>query len=336
MSLELDYFYGNEAEQYSFYRIPKTLFTDRRFKSVSMEAKVLYGLMLDRMGLSVRNGWLDKDGKVYIYFTLEDAVEMLGNGKDKVIRLFKELDKPNGIGLIERRKQGQGKPTRIYVMNFTLPPEPEQQLPIPPSAPSAQTSEIPKSGLREDVEALTSEIPKSRFRQRRGQDFAEPDPNKTDKNDTELSDTESSIYPPAPTPPPHPRRTQPRRDRMDQIAAYRELICENISYDLLLQENPYEQDLIDCYVELMVETCCSGRETIRVNQEDVPTNVVRSRLLKLDKMHIEYVMECLRNNTTQVGNIRAYTLSALYNAPVTIGQYYASQVAHDMAQEGMP
>lgn len=320
MSLELDYFYGNEAEQYSFYRIPKTLFTDRRFKSVSMEAKVLYGLMLDRMGLSVRNGWLDKDGKVYIYFTLEDAVEMLGNGKDKVIRLFKELDKPNGIGLIERRKQGQGKPTRIYVMNFTLPPEPEQQLPIPPSAPSAQTSEIPKS----------------RFRQRRGQDFAEPDPNKTDKNDTELSDTESSIYPPAPTPPPHPRRTQPRRDRMDQIAAYRELICENISYDLLLQENPYEQDLIDCYVELMVETCCSGRETIRVNQEDVPTNVVRSRLLKLDKMHIEYVMECLRNNTTQVGNIRAYTLSALYNAPVTIGQYYASQVAHDMAQEVMP
>lgn len=336
MSLELDYFYGNEAEQYSFYRIPKTLFTDRRFKSVSMEAKVLYGLMLDRMGLSVRNGWLDKDGKVYIYFTLEDAVEMLGNGKDKVIRLFKELDKPNGIGLIERRKQGQGKPTRIYVMNFTLPPEPEQQLPIPPSAPSAQTSEIPKSGLREDVEALTSEIPKSRFRQRRGQDFAEPDPNKTDKNDTELSDTESSIYPPAPTPPPHPRRTQPRRDRMDQIAAYRELICENISYDLLLQENPYEQDLIDCYVELMVETCCSGRETIRVNQEDVPTNVVRSRLLKLDKMHIEYVMECLRNNTTQVGNIRAYTLSALYNAPVTIGQYYASQVSHDMAQEVMP
>ena len=86
MSLELDYFYGNEAEQYSFYRIPKTLFTDRRFKSVSMEAKVLYGLMLDRMGLSIRNGWLDKDGKVYIYFTLEDAVEMLDSGKDKALQ----------------------------------------------------------------------------------------------------------------------------------------------------------------------------------------------------------------------------------------------------------
>ncbi|MCI9393138.1 MAG: replication initiator protein A [Oscillospiraceae bacterium] len=336
MSLELDYFYGNEAEQYSFYRIPKTLFTDRRFKSVSMEAKVLYGLMLDRMGLSIRNGWLDKDGKVYIYFTLEDAVEMLDSGKDKVIRLFKELDKPNGIGLIERRKQGQGKPTRIYVMNFTVPPEPEQLPPATLPTPPVQTSEFPKSGLREGAEVLTSEKPKSRLRKQRGQDFAKPDTNKTDKNDTELSDTESSIYPPAPTPPPHPRRTRSRRDRMDQMDAYRALICENISYDLLLQEKPYEQDLLDCYVELMVETCCTGRETIRVNQEDVPADVVRSRLLKLEKEHIEYVMECLSNNTTLIGNIRAYTLSALYNAPVTIGQYYASQVAHDMAQGVMP
>ncbi len=176
MSLELDYFYGTEAEQYSFYRIPKTLFTDQRFRGVSMEAKVLYGLMLDRMGLSIRNGWLDKDGKVYIYFTLEDAVEMLNSGKDKVIRLFKELDKPNGIGLIERRKQGQGKPTCIYVMNFTRPLEPEHAAPAEPPAPPAQTSEKPKSGLREGTEVLTSEIPKSRLLESRGQDFAISDP----------------------------------------------------------------------------------------------------------------------------------------------------------------
>lgn len=221
-------------------------------------------------------------------------------------------------------------------MNFTVPPEPEQLPPATLPTPPVQTSEFPKSGLREGAEVLTSEKPKSRLRKQRGQDFAKPDTNKTDKNDTELSDTESSIYPPAPTPPPHPRRTRSRRDRMDQMDAYRALICENISYDLLLQEKPYEQDLLDCYVELMVETCCTGRETIRVNQEDVPADVVRSRLLKLEKEHIEYVMECLSNNTTLIGNIRAYTLSALYNAPVTIGQYYASQVAHDMAQGVMP
>lgn len=147
MALELAYFYGAEAEQYSFYRIPKVLLTDRRYKNVSMEAKVLYGLMLDRMGLSVRNGWLDEGGRVYIYFTLEDALAMLGCGKDKAVRLFKELDKDGGIGLIERRKQGQGKPARIYVKNFTPPPEPEQTPHQEASTPEIQTSEKPKSGI---------------------------------------------------------------------------------------------------------------------------------------------------------------------------------------------
>ncbi len=109
MSLELAYFFGSEAEQYSFYRIPKVLLTDRRYKGVSMEAKLLSGLMLDRMGLFVRSGWLDSEGRVYIYFTLDDALAMLGCGKDKAVRLFKELDVSGGIGLIERRKQGQGR-----------------------------------------------------------------------------------------------------------------------------------------------------------------------------------------------------------------------------------
>ncbi len=114
--------------------------------------------------------------------------------------------------------------------------------------------------------------------------------------------------------------------------AYRALICQNIDYDLLLQEHPYDADLIDGYVELMMEVCCTQRETVRVNQEDLPAAVVRSRFLKLDREHILYVMEAMQRNTTQVGNIRAYTLSALYNAPVTIGHYYAAQVSHDMVQ----
>jgi len=120
---------------------------------------------------------------------------------------------------------------------------------------------------------------------------------------------------------------------MEQMDAYRALICENIDYDGLIRDHPYSTDLIDGYVELMVEVCCTQRETVRVNQEDIPTVVVRSRFLKLDREHILYVMEAMQRNTTQVANIRAYTLSALYNAPVTIGQYYASRVSHDMAQD---
>ncbi len=92
MSLKLDYFYGDEAEQYSFYRIPKTLFSDARYKTVPVEAKVLYGLLLDRMSLSARNGWMDENNRVYIYFTMEDAMAQLGCGKDKVVKLFKALD----------------------------------------------------------------------------------------------------------------------------------------------------------------------------------------------------------------------------------------------------
>lgn len=333
MSLELAYFYGSEAEQYSFYRIPKVLLTDRCYKGVSMEAKVLYGLMLDRMGLSVRSGWLDSEGRVYIYFTLEDALAMLGCGKDKAVRLFKELDVSGGIGLIERRKQGQGRPARIYVKNFTLPPGPEECTPAPaPEGPSAQTSEKQKSKLRSTSAALTSEIPKSALLESSGQDCVKTDPNKTDKNHTDLSHTESSIYPPAPLLPKRRSKRQNPQDRMEQMDACRTLICENIDYGGLLRDHPYDADLIDGYVELMAEVCCTQRKTIRVNQEDIPAELARSRFLKLDREHILYVMEAMRRNTAQVGNIRAYTLSALYNAPVTMGQYYASQVSHDMSQ----
>lgn len=118
-SLNLDYHYGSEADAYSFYRIPKILFTDKRFATISVDAKVLYGLMLDRMSLSMKNSWVDKENRVFIYFTLDDAIEMLGCGHTKIIKLLSELDTAKGIGLIERKKQGQGKPTIIYVKSFT-------------------------------------------------------------------------------------------------------------------------------------------------------------------------------------------------------------------------
>ena len=146
--LNLDYFHGSEAEQFSFYRLPKILFTDDRFADVSSEAKILYGLLLDRMGLSIKNGWIDEENRVYIYFKLDDVIDMLKIGKDKGIKLFAELDAEKGCGLIKRRRQGLGKPTIIYVMNFVSQSEPEEQ---PESETDElcdfQTSEKPKSGL---------------------------------------------------------------------------------------------------------------------------------------------------------------------------------------------
>ena len=112
------FYYGLEAEQFSFYRIPKKLIADNRFRSISTDAKLLYGLMLDRMGLSIKNGWTDDLGRVYIYFPIEEVMDLLHCKSEKAIRLMAELDSKRGIGLIERVRQGQGKPSIIYVKNF--------------------------------------------------------------------------------------------------------------------------------------------------------------------------------------------------------------------------
>ena len=118
VSVELSYYYGYESEQFSFYRIPKLLFTDSRFANLSTDAKLLYGILLDRMSLSMKNGWHDEQGRVYIIFTLEDVTETLGYRTEKAIKLFHELDTKKGVGLIERVRQGQGRPALIYVKNF--------------------------------------------------------------------------------------------------------------------------------------------------------------------------------------------------------------------------
>ncbi len=327
MPLNLDYFYGGESEQYSFYRIPKVLFTAAHYRTVPVEAKVLYGLLLDRMALSARNGWLDESRRVFIYFTLEDAMAMMGCGHNKAVRLFADLEQ---IGLIERRKQGQGRPIRIYVKNFIRPtedgePETEPDIPQPPAA--GQTSDMEKSEKAPEV--LTSQKRKSALPGTGSLDFPKPNANKTDKNKTEQSDTDLSIPPSSPRD--SPKRARRQRMRMDEIDSYRELIKENISYELLLRENPYDDELIDGYVELMVDVCCSSRPSIRISGEEIPTAVVKSRFLKLNKEHISYVMDSMRQNTTRIVNIRAYMLSALYNAPLTISQYYTSLVSHDMA-----
>lgn len=109
------YFTVSEANSFTFYRVPKVLFVDDKYKAVSTDSKMLYGLLLDRMSLSAQNGWIDKYGRVYQFFTIKQAQELLHFGHDKIIRLFKELDDAN---LIERKRQGQGKASKIYLKKF--------------------------------------------------------------------------------------------------------------------------------------------------------------------------------------------------------------------------
>lgn len=116
--MDFEYFYGKQSSQYAFYRIPKQLFTESRFDTLSIGAKLLYGMMIDRMELSQRKGWIDEKGRVYIYFTVDEVKERFHCANDKAVKMMKELDSDKGIGLIESKRQGLGKPNLIYVKNF--------------------------------------------------------------------------------------------------------------------------------------------------------------------------------------------------------------------------
>ena len=170
-SHQFDYYYGKQAEQFTFYRIPKRLFTDSTFANMSSDAKVLYGLMLDRMSLSVSNEWKDDQDRIFIYFTLIEIQELMNCGHNKAVRLLAELDSDKGIGLIERVKQGMGRPTRIYVMNF-LGKEDNAHL------ETQGTENFPKE------EVKTSEKGKSIVPEKGSQDFSKKELINTDINKT--------------------------------------------------------------------------------------------------------------------------------------------------------
>ncbi len=314
-----DYYYGDESEQFSFYRIPRQLITGDAFKRLSTDAKLLYGLLLDRMGLSAKNGWYDKLGRVYIYYTLEEIQEDLNCGHDKATKLLVELDSgKQGFGLIERIKQGQGRPTKIYVKRFTtraVPPPPPEPAPEPPPRPRLF------SGLDcGKPAAKTAEKPQSRVRGNRSQDCDFSAGNYIDLNQTDSSYLDPSIYPPYP-------RGQPSGPGWMDRLSQREEVKTNIEYEALCVR--HNQDDVDELVELITETLYSTRTTIRINGEDIPSEQVKARFLTLNHEHVNYIFESLARNTTDIRNIRAYLLTALYNAPFTMNSYYQAEVRRD-------
>ena len=118
--MNFDYFYNRQSEMYNFIRLPMVLMEDEVFESISIEAKVLYSYMLNRMGLSYKNGWIDEDGKVFIYYTMDAIKEQFNCANDKALKIINELDTKSGIGLIEKKRQGLGKPNRIYVKDYGI------------------------------------------------------------------------------------------------------------------------------------------------------------------------------------------------------------------------
>ena len=152
------------------------------------------------------------------------------------------------------------------------------------------------------------------------------------KSKKELSITDSSN--PIQSNPPTPTGARMGTDGMGAREIYREIILDNIGYEYLIQDSHIDREQLDEIAELIVDTVCSARKTIRIAGDDYPAEVVKSRFMKLDSSHVQYVMDCMKDNTTYVRNIKKYLLAALYNAPTTINSYYSSLVQHDMYGDG--
>ena len=286
--MTLDYFYGQAGKLFSFFRIPKALFQEQRFQDLSTDAKTLYGILLDRMSLSVKNEWFDKKGRVFIIFTIEDVKRTLRCADNKATRLLRELE---NFGLIERKRRGLGKPSLVYVKNFS----------------SESSKESVKN--RDNDDSCGSKIACQDPVKSRGIKKKE---NKTEMNNTNLILSDES-------------------EKMKNRELLEEYFSRSLEMDLLLRLYPDDEDTLYQIVNLLVDTCATNRKLLRIAGDDKPAEVVRSRFMKLNADHIRFVLKCLAENSSPIRNMKQYLLASLYNAPTTMQLSYQNQTNHDLA-----
>ena len=426
--MKFDYYYGKEADQFTFIRIPKLLLTHEAFSELSIQAKVLFGILLDRMSLSMRNGWLDEEKRVYIIYQIQEIQKDLGFSKKKSMDYLNELEK---IGLVEKKRRGLGLPSILYVKSFLSGVEDEHkeeecsdenansiengtsrsvdlgtsgtaeefqgeqtmdqnqhsraeeydkkrmiQLPSPENRTAIGVNskvESQKKGKRcknqvrgvdlgtyRSVDLGTSrstDLGTSRGAEIAIQEVPAEGPLKNNTNIinaywSDIESNQSNLITSGENDSKLAEcivadQDQMGSDRMpsaitcsdyqnekskikNTLAAYKSVILENISYDCLKERYPYDVELLEGIVDIMLEVAMNQEEYMRIASANYPTELVKSRFLKLNSQHIQYVISCFNKNTTKVGNIKKYLMTALFNAPSTIGGYYTAEVHHDM------
>lgn len=324
--MKFDYFYGAQANQFNFIKIPKDLLTESVFAKLSLSAKILYGILLDRMSLSMKNGWFDKENKPYIIYPISEIQEDLNLTKKKAMDYLMELEQ---IGLVEKKKRGFGLPSILYIKNFVVPRDCTRGIEngtsikkLDSRSAKSDTSGNQNSDSR-SIGICTPEVPKSI-----PQEVPKSIPlkNKTNINHTYGSKNKSD----------HIVSGQEKRydvmglDEEKKVLACQKVVKENIEYDSLLRSFPMDRELIEGIYELIVETVLCQGESVLIAQNQYPAQLVKSKFMKLKFSHIEYVMDCFKKNTTEIRNIKKYLLAALFNAPSTIDSYYKAAANHDM------
>ena len=312
--MQFDYFYGNEAEQFTFYRIPKVLITSPQFKQVSDSAKILYGLMLDRMSLSIHNGWFDEQGRAYIFYKLDDIEEDMNCSTGKGVKLLAELDTKKGIGLIERIKQGQGKADKIYLKKFV-------------GANNSQTYSRVTNIEKQDLQNLdfqTSKNCKSRLPQIESADLQKTERNNNKYNNTDFSNI-NSINQDMPNRENSTSKNERWIDRYNKTVAQ---IKEQIDYDTLITTNSTE--LLNDIVEVMTDVMLVDTAYYAIGKKEIPAEMVRIRYGQLTYGKIEALLFDLNDVTWTIHNKTPYLISALYNAANTGETSMTNRVRRDM------
>lgn len=381
--LKFDY-YGVQSEQFSFYRIPRLLIKDQHFKGLSSDAKLLYGLMLDRMALSMKNHWLDNENRAYIIYSISNVMEDINCSKPTCVKIMKELD---SFGLIERKRKGLGKPDIIYVKNFAVLEDSQEQ--DEESSDAADTFEENKPVMSNEnitSEGKQDELPEVKdfnfnneayglemveteeiFKEKEQispnvgvnsgiskkselpevKDFnfwnektltsggkeslplevknLAPNYNNNNYNNQSYNYINQSNL--------SSQADQACKDEIDTIGntdAYIQQIKKNLDYDFYMTNDVVYMDK-DLLKELFVIICdvvCTKSETIKISGYVYSCDYVRSKFLRLTSNHVMYVMDCIKNTTTKIANIKAYLLVALFNAPSTIDHYYQQEIRH--------
>ena len=309
MNIKFSYYYGKEADQYSFFKIPKILYTDSIFKTLSSDAKVLYSILLDRMSLSMKNGWLDEENKVFIIFTIDEIEETMNIGRNKAINIMKEIQ---DFGLIEKKRRGLGKPNIIYVKSFLVETIEEngkmEEEKNGDRSLNDKFQEVSKANLQK-FEKQTSRNLKNK-----PQEVSKTNCNKTNKKKTKKSDTDISKTTSI------DKTGCKRKSKKGEGGQVEKIIKQNISYfDFMDRDSPTKEN-IDFIVEIMVDAVESKRD-LKINQTWISYEKIKEKFLSIKKEHIEYILSVLRENTSKITHFRAYLLSIIYNAPINIIYY---------------
>ena len=302
----LDYIYIDDVDFFQYIRVPKFLFSDDRLKNLSSNAKLIYGLLLDKTSLSKKNKWIDNDGRVYVRYEEENIAEELSCSVPTVRSALEKLDSSEkGVGLIERKRVGQGQSDKIYVKSVIVNREQNEY-----------SSDDSYEGYVDLSEEIEDTLEKEKSFRSGVKKICILDEKKFATNNTNINkQIEIKSNP-----------ILSEEIGSDELQFQLDYIIDNLELDAIIADKPYMKEFLNGIKGIISETYMTSRKNIIISGEKFTIDTVRERLNMLDKSCMLYIYDCISNNSVKVKKQKQYLLKTILNAPLTISAYYANQV----------